>query len=87
MRTIKAALTAAIVTGGAAAVLAAAPVAAASPVGPVGPTCTSIGATTTQCTTNGSTSISTSPGTIAQPVWPYPYNDSWWGPSLQIGGW
>lgn len=84
MRKAKAALAAMIGLGGAAAAIALAPIAAAEPQGP---SCTNIGATTTQCTTNGSTSISTSPGTIAQPVWPYPYNDPWWGPSLMIGGW
>lgn len=82
MRGIKPALAALIFTAGAVGALAVAPVAAARPVGP---SCTEINATTTQCTTNGSVSISTSPGTIAQPVWPYPYNDAWWGYGSMIG--
>lgn len=81
MSKAKAALAAMIGIGGAAVAIAAAPIAAAQP------SCTQINTTTTQCSTNGSTSISTSPGTIAQPVWPYPYNDPWWGPASMISGW
>lgn len=82
MGRIRAAITFTVGMAGAAAAIALAPVAAAQPSGP---TCTNINATTTQCVTNGSVAISTSPGTVAGPVWPYPYNDPWWGPSMMIG--
>jgi hypothetical protein len=59
-------------------------VAAAAPAAAVPPQCTNTGPTTTQCQTNGSTQINTSPGVNNN----YPFGWPFWGSgiSMSLGG-
>lgn len=55
-----------------------------APLASAAPECTSIGPNTTQCQTNGSSQIVTSPSVQSNPYWGWP-----WGGGLVIGlgGW
>jgi hypothetical protein len=71
---------------GAAAAMLAAPTAAADPDLP---SCTSVGGdetvgtATTECATPGNVQIN---ATAPDPVYPYPWDDEFYGPALIIGG-
>jgi hypothetical protein len=55
-----------------------------APVASTAPQCTNVGPNTTQCQTNGSSQIVTSPQ-VTNNFWGYP----WWGGgiSISLGGW
>jgi hypothetical protein len=75
---------------GAAAAILAAPTAVAEPSDPTLPSCTdtggaeAIGGSTTECVTPGNVQINATP---AEPTYPYPWEDEFYGPALIIGGW
>lgn len=54
-----------------------------APVAGAAPECTKIGPNTTQCQTNGSAQIVTSPSVQTSPYWGWPYG----GLAIGIGGW
>ncbi|OBG89071.1 hypothetical protein A5698_23500 [Mycobacterium sp. E136] len=71
----------------AATLLAASGVCAFSLVAPIAgaaPECTNIGPNTTQCQTNGSSQIVTSPSVQTSPYWGWPYGG---GLVIGLGGW
>ncbi|SEH65000.1 hypothetical protein SAMN04489835_2459 [Mycolicibacterium rutilum] len=68
-------------------VLAAAGIGAAivaAPAAAAAPQCTNIGPNTTQCQTNGSSQIVTSPSVQTSPYWGWPWGG---GISISLGGW
>jgi hypothetical protein len=81
-------LTPLIAAAGAAAAILAAPTAAAQP-DPTLPACTNIGGaeaiggSTTECVTPGNVQINATP---PEPVYPYPWDDEFYGPALILGG-
>jgi hypothetical protein len=81
-----------IASAGAAAAVVLAPVASADPSDEVSnlPTCTTTGdsggytgTTTTECATPGNVQIDAA---APEPVYPYPWDDEFYGPALLIGG-
>ena len=74
---------------GAAAAVLAAPTATADPTDPTLPTCTSVGGdetvgtATTECATPGNVQIN---ATAPEPVYPYPWDDEFYGSALIVGG-
>ena len=78
-----------LAAAGAAAAVLAAPIAAADPTDPTLPTCTSVGGdetvgtTTTECATPGNVQIN---ATAPEPVYPYPWDDEFYGSALLVGG-
>ena len=90
MRTIPRYLTPPIAAAGAAAAILAAPTAVAQPEPPL-PSCTDVagdvvtGGTTTECATPGNVQINATPP-IVEPVYPYPWDDEFYGSALIIGG-
>jgi len=81
-----------IASAGAAAAFLLAPVASADPSDEVSnlPTCTSVGGSsdytgtqTTECASPGNVQID---ATAPEPVYPYPWDDEFYGPALMIGG-
>jgi hypothetical protein len=79
-----------IVAAGAAAAILSAPVALAEPDdSSTLPNCTSVGgvtdmgAGTTECATPGNVQLNATP---PEPVYPYPWDDEFYGPALIIGG-
>jgi hypothetical protein len=79
-----------IAAAGAAASILVAPTAVAEPSNPTLPSCTdtggaeAIGGSTTECVTPGNVQINSTP---AEPTYPYPWEDEFYGPALIIGGW
>ena len=78
------------VAAGAAGALLSAPAAVADPGdSSTLPSCTSVGgvtdmgADTTECTTLGNVQLNATP---PEPVYPYPWDDEFYGPALIIGG-
>jgi hypothetical protein len=80
-------MTSVLAVAGTAATLAA-PIAAADPDSDL-PTCTSVGGdetvgtATTECATPGNVEIN---ATAPDPVYPYPWDDEFYGPALIMGG-
>ncbi len=78
-----------LAAAGAATTVLAAPIAAADPTDPTLPTCTSVGGdetvgtATTECATPGNVQIN---ATAPDPVYPYPWDDEFYGPALIMGG-
>ena len=78
-----------LAAAGAAAAVLAAPTAAADPTDPTLPTCTSVGGdetvgtATTECATPGNVQIN---ATAPEPVYPYPWDDEFYGSALIVGG-
>ncbi|OBA98610.1 hypothetical protein A5662_16035 [Mycobacteriaceae bacterium 1482268.1] len=78
-----------VAVSGAAAALAAAPIAAADPDSTL-PQCTtvggdqSVGTATTECETPGNVQLNATAPDV--PVYPYPWDDEFYGPALIIGG-
>jgi hypothetical protein len=79
-----------LAAAGAAAAVAAAPTAAADPDNSTLPQCTSVGGdqdtgtATTECATPGNVQLdATAPDA---PVYPYPWDDEFYGPALIVGG-
>ena len=78
-----------LAAAGAAAAVLAAPTATADPTDPTLPTCTSVGGdetvgtATTECATPGNVQIN---AMAPEPVYPYPWDDEFYGPALIIGG-
>ena len=90
MRRIPGFFTALIVAAGAAAAILSAPVALAEPDdSSTLPSCTSVGgpdamgAGTTECATPGNVQLNATP---PEPVYPYPWDDEFYGSALIIGG-
>ena len=77
MRSITRFITPVVAAGGIAAAVLSAPTAAAAPE------CTNVGPNTTQCQTNGSSQIVTSPSIDASPYWGWPYGG---GLVISLGG-
>lgn len=77
-----------IATAGAAAAILAAPTAGADSTLP---SCTNVagdpvsGGTTTECATPGNVQLNATPP-ITEPVYPYPWDDEFYGPALIFGG-
>ncbi|RDH75005.1 hypothetical protein DVS77_29180 [Mycolicibacterium moriokaense] len=73
---------------GAAAAIAAAPIAAADPNLPncesVGGDDQSVGTETTECSTPGNVQLNATAPDV--PVYPYPWDDEFYGPAMIIGG-
>ncbi len=90
MRTTLRYLTPLIAAAGAAAAILAAPTAVAQPEPPL-PSCTDVsgdpvsGGTTIECATPGNVQINASPP-VVEPVYPYPWDDEFYGSALIIGG-
>ena len=90
MRTTLRYLTPLIAAAGAAAAILAAPAAGAQPDSDL-PACTEVGGdvvsggTTTECATPGNVQIDATPP-VMQPVYPYPWDDEFYGAALIIGG-
>ncbi len=78
-----------LAAAGAATAVLAAPIAAADPTDPTLPTCTSVGGdetvgtATTECATPGNVQIN---ATAPEPVYPYPWDDEFYGSALIVGG-
>ena len=78
-----------LAAAGAASAILAAPTAAADPTDPTLPSCTSVGGdeavgtATTECATPGNVQLNATP---PAPVYPYPWDDEFYGPALIIGG-
>jgi hypothetical protein len=89
MRRILLYLTPLIAAGGAAAAIVAAPIAVAQPGDSNLPSCTTVGGdeatggATTECATPGNVQLNASP---PAPVYPYPWDDEFYGAALMIGG-
>jgi hypothetical protein len=86
--------TAALIFAGAAGSVAGAAVAIADDTNL--PQCTTVagseeaGTATTECATPGNVQLNASPPVDAEPDYPYPYDDMYWGPALVMGnggGW
>jgi len=79
-----------IAAAGAAAAILAAPTAAADDSNSNLPTCVNVGGdqmagtATTECSTEGNVQLNASPP--VEPVYPYPWDDEFYGPALIIGG-
>ena len=90
MRAILRYLTPLIAAAGAAAAILAAPPAGAEPQPPL-PACTDLGGdvvtggVTTECATPGNVQLEATPP-VVQPVYPYPWDDEFYGPALILGG-
>lgn len=75
---------------GAAAIFLAAPIASAQPEPPL-PTCINVGGdavsggSTTECATPGNVQLNVTPP-VVQPVYPYPWDDEFYGAALIFGG-
>ena len=88
MRTLLRYLTPLIAAACAAAAILAAPTAAAQPEPPL-PSCTTVGGdeatggATTECATPGNVQLNVTP---PEPVYPYPWDDEFYGSALIIGG-
>lgn len=82
-------LTPLFAAAGAAATILAAPSAVAEPSNPTLPQCVdtggaeAIGGSTTECSTEGNVQINATP---AEPTYPYPWDDEFYGPALIFGG-
>ena len=78
-----------LAAAGAPTAVLAAPIAAADPTDPTLPTCTSVGGdetvgtATTECATPGNVQIN---ATAPDPVYPYPWDDEFYGSALIVGG-
>jgi hypothetical protein len=81
-------LTPVVAAAGAAAAVLLSPIASAQPEPPL-PQCTDtggaegIGGSTTECVSPGNVQINATP---PEPVYPYPWDDEFYGPALIIGG-
>jgi hypothetical protein len=89
MRTPLRYVTPVLAAAGAVSAILAAPTAAADPTDPTLPQCTSVGGdqtvgtATTECATPGNVQLV---ATAPDPVYPYPWDDEFYGPALIIGG-
>ncbi len=78
-----------LAAAGAASAILAAPTAAADPTDPTLPQCISVGGdetvgtATTECATPGNVQLN---ATAPDPVYPYPWDDEFYGPALIMGG-
>lgn len=89
MRTFLRYVTPAFAAAGVASAILAAPTAAADPTDSNLPQCESVGGdqsvgtATTECATPGNVQIN---ATAPEPVYPYPWDDEFYGPALIMGG-
>jgi hypothetical protein len=89
MRTFLCYVTPAFAAAGVASAILAAPTAAADPTDSNLPQCESVGGdqsvgtATTECATPGNVQIN---ATAPEPVYPYPWDDEFYGPALIMGG-
>ena len=89
MRTFLRYVTPAFAAAGVASAILAAPTAAADPTDSNLPQCESVGGdqsvgtATTECATPGNVQID---ATAPEPVYPYPWDDEFYGPALIMGG-